>query len=58
VPGVGIPYPFGGKQRVVSVDLDLKALERQNLAAQDVVNAISCPEILFYPSGTAKNRRQ
>src|SRR5437879_9054889 len=41
VPGVGIPYPFGGKQRVVSVDLDLKALERQNLAAQDVVNAIS-----------------
>jgi len=22
VPGVGIPYPYGGKQRVVSVDLD------------------------------------
>src|SRR5678816_1255937 len=37
VPGVGIPYPYGGKQRVVSVDLDLKALERQNLSAQDVV---------------------
>src|SRR6266404_5140358 len=53
VPGVGIPYPFGGKQRVVSVDLDLKALERQNLAAQDVVNAISAQN-LVYPSGTAK----
>src|SRR6266576_3781412 len=25
VPGVSIPYPFGGKQRVVSVDLNLKA---------------------------------
>src|SRR5882757_9129975 len=53
VPGVGIPYPFGGKQRVVSVDLDLKALERQNLAAQDVVSAISAQN-LVYPSGTAK----
>src|SRR6202171_5672274 len=53
VPGVGIPYPFGGKQRVVSVDLDLKALERQNLSAQDVVTAISAQNLVF-PSGTAK----
>src|SRR5438477_3197966 len=53
VPGVGIPYPFGGKQRVVSVDLDVKALERQNLAAQDVVTAISAQNLVF-PSGTAK----
>jgi multidrug efflux pump subunit AcrB len=53
VPGVGIPYPFGGKQRVVSVDLDFKALERQNLSAQDVVNATSAQN-LVYPSGTAK----
>src|SRR5256885_4868455 len=53
VPGVGIPYPYGGKQRVVSVDLDLKALERQNLSAQNVVDAISAQN-LVYPSGTAK----
>src|SRR5256884_9718620 len=53
VEGVGIPYPFGGKQRVVSVDLDLKALERQNLSAQSVVDAISAQN-LVYPSGTAK----
>ena len=53
VPGVGIPYPYGGKQRVVSVDLDLKALERQNLSAQDVVTAISAQNLVF-PSGTAK----
>src|SRR5437763_11073493 len=32
VPGVGIPYPYGGKQRVVSVDLDPKALEAKNLS--------------------------
>src|SRR5579862_9104629 len=53
VPGVGIPYPYGGKQRVVSVDLDLKALERQNLSQQDVVNAL-VSQNLVYPSGTAK----
>src|SRR6185295_9039962 len=40
VPGVGIPYPFGGKQRVVSVDLEPRALEAQNLSQQDVVNAL------------------
>ena len=53
VPGVGVPYPYGGKQRVVSVDLDLKALKRQNLSAQDVVTAISAQNLVF-PSGTAK----
>src|SRR6266498_4030076 len=53
VPGVAVPYPYGGKQRVVSVDLDLKALERQNLSAQDVVTAISAQNLVF-PSGTAK----
>ena len=53
VPGVGIPFPYGGKQRVVSVDLDLKALEAQNLSAPDVVNAINAQNLVF-PSGTAK----
>src|SRR5712672_4842846 len=47
VPGVGIPYPFGGKQRVISVDLSLKALEAQNLSAQDVVNAISAQNLVY-----------
>jgi multidrug efflux pump subunit AcrB len=53
VPGVGIPYPYGGKQRVVSVDLDPKSLEAQNLSQQDVVNALSTQNLVF-PSGTAK----
>src|SRR5438874_2826142 len=53
VPGVSIPYPYGGKQRVVSVDLDLKALEANNLVEADVVTAISNGS-LTYPSGTAK----
>src|SRR3984957_6502670 len=53
VPGVGIPYPYGGKQRVVSVDLDPKALEAQNLSQKDVVTALTTQN-LVYPSGTAK----
>jgi multidrug efflux pump subunit AcrB len=53
VPGVSIPYPYGGKQRVVSVDLDPKALEANNLVASDVVTAIS-NGALTYPSGVAK----
>jgi len=53
VPGVGIPFPFGGKQRVVSVDLDPKALKAQNLSQQDVVTALTSQNLVF-PSGTAK----
>ena len=53
VPGVAIPYPYGGKQRVVSVDLNLKALEANNLVESDVVTAIS-NGALTYPSGVAK----
>ena len=53
VPGVGIPFPYGGKQRVISVDLDLKALEAQSLSEQDIVNALNAQNLVF-PSGTAK----
>ena len=53
VPGVGIPYPYGGKQRVISVDLDTKALEQQNISEQTVADAVSAQN-LVYPSGTAK----
>src|SRR5271155_593638 len=52
-PGVGVPFPYGGKQRVISVDLDTKALEAQNLSEQYVADAISSQN-LVYPSGTAK----
>jgi multidrug efflux pump subunit AcrB len=46
VQGAAIPWPYGGKQRLVSVDLDLKALQAQNLSPEDVVNA-STPRISF-----------
>src|SRR5882757_3039412 len=53
VPGVGIPFPYGGRQRVVSVDLDPKALKAQNIAQSEVVTALSTQNLVF-PSGTAK----
>jgi len=53
VPGAAIPYPYGGKQRVVSVDLDTPALQAKYLTPVDVVNAITSQNLIL-PSGTAK----
>lgn len=53
VPGAQIPWPYGGKTRVVSVDLDLTALKARGMTAQDVVNAVSSQNLIM-PSGTAK----
>src|SRR4051812_24067012 len=53
VKGAAIPWPYGGKTRVVSVDLDLPALKAKNLSAQDVVNAFNAQNIIL-PSGTTK----
>ena len=40
VHGAGIPYPYGGKQRQVQVDLNPRALQAKGLSPSDVVNAI------------------
>ncbi|MFD0892517.1 efflux RND transporter permease subunit [Luteolibacter ambystomatis] len=53
VQGAGVPLPYGGKSRLVSVDLNMQALESKNLSSQDVVAALSNQNIV-YPSGTAK----
>jgi multidrug efflux pump subunit AcrB len=53
VPGVAIPYPYGGKQRQVQVDLDTAALQSKGLSPLDVVNAIGVQNLIL-PAGTAK----
>ncbi|MBI3876801.1 MAG: efflux RND transporter permease subunit, partial [Verrucomicrobia bacterium] len=53
VQGVSVPWPYGGKTRIVSVDLDLRALQAKNLSPQDVVNALNAQNLIL-PSGTAK----
>jgi len=53
VRGAMIPWPYGGKTRVISVDLNLAALKAKNLLAQDVVSAINAQNLIL-PSGTTK----
>jgi multidrug efflux pump subunit AcrB len=53
VPGIAIPFPFGGKQRLVSVDLDPRKLQEKNLTQTDVTTAIN-NQALVFPSGTTK----
>jgi multidrug efflux pump subunit AcrB len=53
VRGVSMPWPYGGKTRLVSVDLDLPALKARNLLPQDVVDAINAQNLIL-PGGTAK----
>src|ERR1700737_3514641 len=53
VPGTAVPYPYGGKQRQVQVDLNTAALQANGLSPLDVVNAISAQN-LNLPAGTAK----
>jgi multidrug efflux pump subunit AcrB len=34
VPGVAIPFPFGGKARQITIDLDATALQARGLSGQ------------------------
>jgi multidrug efflux pump subunit AcrB len=53
IPGAAIPWPFGGKQRVISVDIDTASLLAKGLTPADVVNAVNAQNLVL-PSGTAK----
>jgi multidrug efflux pump subunit AcrB len=53
VAGASIPFPFGGKQRQVQVDLDPQALRAHGLSGNDVVAAIGAQNLIL-PAGTQK----
>jgi multidrug efflux pump subunit AcrB len=53
IEGAQTPFPYGGKQRQIQVDIDLHALEAKGLSPVDVVNAINAQNIIV-PSGTMK----
>lgn len=53
IPGVAVPYPYGGKFRVISVDLDTEALLAKGLTPTDVVNAVNTQNLIL-PAGTIK----
>ena len=53
VPGAAIPFPFGGKQRQVQIDLDPTALQARSLSGTDVANALAAQNLIT-PVGTQK----
>ena len=53
VPGAAVPFPYGGKQTQVMIDLHPALLQSKGLSATDVVNAVNLQNLVL-PSGTAK----
>ena len=53
IEGAASPFPYGGKQRQVQIDLNLQALQARGLSPNDVVSAISVQNLIL-PSGTVK----
>ncbi|WP_437591641.1 efflux RND transporter permease subunit [Sorangium sp. So ce1000] len=53
IRGTQIPYPYGGKQRQIMVDIDPQRLFAWGLSPRDVNAALGLQNIIL-PSGTAK----
>src|SRR4029079_11344623 len=53
VNGAQTPYPYGGKQPQIQVDLVPEAMQAKHLTPADVVNAISAQNLIL-PGGTQK----
>ena len=53
IEGAQTPFPYGGKQRQIQVDIDIALLQAKGLSPADVVNAISAQNLIV-PSGTMK----
>ncbi|RDS86814.1 efflux RND transporter permease subunit [Dyella psychrodurans] len=53
VRGAATPYPYGGKQRQVEVDINPQALLAHRLSPSDVVTAIGNQNLIL-PAGTEK----
>src|ERR1700733_8921232 len=53
VPGAAIPWPYGGKQRQINVDLDPRALFEKGVSGADVVSTLNAQNVIL-PQGTSK----
>src|ERR1700691_2122131 len=53
VHGAEVPYPYGGKPRVIMVDLNQQALASRGLTPSDVATAIQQQNVIL-PSGDVK----
>ena len=53
IPGIAIPYPYGGKVRQIQVDLDPKAMQARGLSASQVAAAIA-RQYQILPTGSVR----
>src|ERR1700753_1675474 len=53
VQGASIPFPYGGKQRQIQIDINTQRLQAYGLSASDVVNAVNAENIIL-PAGDVK----
>ncbi len=53
IPGCAIPYPYGGKQRQIMVDINPAAMQSKGSRPADVTNAIGNQNLII-PAGTSK----
>lgn len=53
VHGATVPYPYGGKPRVIMADIDPQALSARGLSPSDVANALQHQNVIL-PAGDVK----
>jgi multidrug efflux pump subunit AcrB len=53
IRGLQMPYPYGGKQREIMIDIDLRRLYAWGLSPSDVNTALGQQNVIV-PTGTAK----
>lgn len=53
VRGASVPQPYGGRSRLINVDLDPAQLQARGLSPSDIADAISAQNLVL-PGGTAK----
>jgi multidrug efflux pump subunit AcrB len=53
IPGAMLPWPYGGKQRQIMIDIDPPRLWSFGLSPRDVTSAVALQNVIL-PTGTAK----
>jgi multidrug efflux pump subunit AcrB len=53
VRGASVPQPYGGRSRLINVDLDPAQLQARGLSPSDIADAVSAQNLVL-PGGTAK----
>ncbi|MGH8048351.1 MAG: efflux RND transporter permease subunit [Chthoniobacterales bacterium] len=53
VPGASVPWPYGGKVRQITINLDLKKINGLGLSPNDVLDAVNAQNVIL-PTGTVK----